>query len=78
MPLRFAVPRSEQLEFFGDRGQQEAFQQAVERLESLGGIQVPIDFQPLRDVAAMLYKGPWLAERLASLGNFLRNHWADV
>ena len=78
MPWRFAVPRSEQLEFFGDQAQQKAFQQAVERMESLGGIQVPIDFQPLRDVAAMLYKGPWLAERLLALGNFLRNHWADV
>ena len=78
MPLRFAVPRPEQLEFFGDQAQQDAFQQSIERLESLGGIQVPIDFQPLRDVASMLYKGPWLAERLASLGNFLRNHWNDV
>jgi allophanate hydrolase len=78
MPWRFAVPRSDQLEFFGDQAQQKAFQQAVERMESLGGIQVPVDFQPLRDVAAMLYKGPWLAERLMTLGNFLRNHWADV
>jgi len=76
--FRFAVPRSEQLEFFGDRAQQAGFQKSVERLESLGGVRVAIDFQPLRDVANMLYKGPWLAERLASLGNFLRNHWSDV
>jgi allophanate hydrolase len=78
LPLRFAVPRSDQLEFFGDAEQRAAFQQAIERLESMGGVAVPIDFQPLRDVAAMLYKGPWLAERLETLGHFLRNHWADV
>ena len=78
MPFRFAVPRPDQLEFFGDSAAQAAFQQAIERLESLGGVQVPIDFQPLRDVATMLYKGPWLAERLMTLGGFLRSHWADV
>ncbi|HEX4000096.1 MAG TPA: allophanate hydrolase [Pirellulales bacterium] len=75
---RFAVPRPEQLEFFGDEAHQNAFQQAIGRLESLGGVRAEIDFQPLRDVASMLYKGPWLAERLATLGHFLRSHWSDV
>ena len=79
IPFRFAVPRSEQLEFFGDdSAAQEAFATAVERLESLGGIRTTIDFRPLQEVAALLYKGPWLAERLAVLGDFLRDHPADI
>jgi allophanate hydrolase len=78
IPFRFAIPRPDQLEFFGDTARQQAFGSAVERLEALGGVRTTIDFQPLQDVASLLYKGPWLSERVAVLGNFLRNHWADI
>jgi allophanate hydrolase len=78
IPFRFAIPRPDQLEYFGDDSARTAFEDAVERMESLGGIQAPIDFAPLQEVAALLYEGPWLAERLAVLGDFLRDHPADV
>ncbi len=78
IPFRFAIPRPEQLEFFGDNSARAGFESAVERLESLGGIRATIDFRPLQEVAALLYEGPWLAERLAVLGDFLREHSADI
>lgn len=73
-PQSFAVPRDEDLEFFGDRDQAEAFQDALARLERLGMRKVPVDFRPFREVGSMLYEGPWLADRLAHLDGFLEAH----
>ena len=74
----FAVPRAEDLEFYGDTEQARLFGQSVAALERLGGWPRPIDFRPLREVADLLYDGPWLAERLAGLEDFLKAHAADV
>ena len=74
----FAVPRDKDLEFFGDREQANLFTTAVERLEQMGGRRIEVDFRPLREVAALLYDGPWLAERLAGLGSFFATHAADM
>jgi allophanate hydrolase len=68
----FATPRDEDLEFFGDAGQADLYRQAIAHLKEIGGRRKPIDFAPFREVAALLYDGPWLAERLAELEGFLR------
>lgn len=62
-PLRLAVP--DRLEFFGDEQAQAAFAQAVDAWRSLGAEIVPIDFAPFAQLAALLYEGPWVAERYA-------------
>jgi allophanate hydrolase len=69
--LRFGVPAASQLDFFGDADYARLFAAAVARLESLGGTPVEIDFAPFLQAAAMLYGGPWLAERYAAVGDFL-------
>jgi allophanate hydrolase len=74
----FAVPRDTDLEFFGDGEQERLYRQAVARLAAMGGRRVEIDFRPLREVALLLYEGPWLAERLASVERFLKQHAAEV
>ncbi|GFE87100.1 allophanate hydrolase [Steroidobacter agaridevorans] len=61
MPLRLAVPDS--LEFFGDTQAQQTFNQAVEAWRALGAEIAPIDFAPFAQLAALLYEGPWVAER---------------
>ncbi|MGM0679837.1 MAG: allophanate hydrolase, partial [Pseudomonadota bacterium] len=63
----FAVPQSEQLEFFGDESAAELFDQAVEKLEALGGCKQTIDFTPFLKAARLLYEGPWVAERYAAI-----------
>ncbi|MDY6980344.1 MAG: allophanate hydrolase [Pseudomonadota bacterium] len=63
----FGVPRSEQLEFFGDESAAELFDQAVEKLEALGGRKQVIDFTPFLEAARLLYEGPWVAERYAAI-----------
>jgi allophanate hydrolase len=69
--LRFGVPSPDHLNFFGDAEYAHLFAAAVARLESLGGTRVEIDFAPFLEAAAMLYGGPWLAERYAAVGDFL-------
>jgi allophanate hydrolase len=69
--LRFGVPRQDQLQFFGDADYARLFGAAVQRLESLGGARVDIDFTPFLGAARLLYEGPWIAERYADLGGFL-------
>ncbi|HEV7867021.1 MAG TPA: allophanate hydrolase [Chthoniobacteraceae bacterium] len=71
-PIRFGVPRQDQLEFFGDIEAAGLFARAAERLEQLGHEPVEIDFQPFRDAARLLYAGPWIAERLAAIQPFFQ------
>jgi allophanate hydrolase len=69
--FRFGVPRSEDLLFFGDSETPLLFARAVQDLEQLGGIAVTVDCTPFREAAELLYQGPWVAERLAGLKDFL-------
>ncbi|HEX3314619.1 MAG TPA: allophanate hydrolase, partial [Gemmataceae bacterium] len=78
MPTRFAVPRASDLEFFGDRGQEELYRQSLARLERMGLTKTEIDFTPFRETAKLLYEGPWIAERFASLESFLGSHANDM
>jgi allophanate hydrolase len=69
--FRFGVPRPEQLAFFGNLNTPGLFEAAVNRLQSLGGQAVEIDFQPFLDTARLLYEGPWVAERYAAIHDFI-------
>jgi allophanate hydrolase len=57
----FAVP--DRLEFFGDGAAERAFAHDVARLEALGARLESVDFTPFRELARLLYEGPWVAER---------------
>jgi allophanate hydrolase len=68
------LPRPDQLEFFGDDQARALYIAAIERCTRLGFDIVEIDFAPFRDSAALLYSGPWVAERYAAVGKFLDEH----
>jgi len=76
--FRFGVPGPEHLEFCGDAGAAAAFASGVERLVRLGGEPEPVDCAPLLEAGALLYSGPWVAERLAALQPFMERHAAAV
>jgi allophanate hydrolase len=76
--FRFGTPADAALEFFGDDQAPLLYWKAVERLEALGGTRVTIDFTPFRDAAALLYAGPWVAERFAAVGDFLASEPTDL
>ena len=69
--FRFGIPDAGHLEFFGDTCAQASFEQSVDILTSLGGEAVEVDFAPFLEAAALLYEGPWVAERLAALERLL-------
>jgi allophanate hydrolase len=71
---RVGVPARRDLEFFGDAEAERLFRAAVVRLPSLGLEAVEIDFAPFRETAALLYQGPWVAERWAALQSFHAQH----
>jgi allophanate hydrolase len=60
-PTRIGVPKSPV--FFGDAGYEPLFGNAVEHARALGHPLVELDFGLLFEVAALLYDGPWVAER---------------
>ncbi|MEO6745109.1 MAG: allophanate hydrolase [Caldimonas sp.] len=62
-PLRIGVPS--QAVFSGDAGYGATYEAAVAQLQALGHSVVALDFEPLHAVAALLYGGPWVAERHA-------------
>ena len=70
--LRIGVPRSGDLRFFGDEAAEALFAGAVEKASALGARLVEIDFTPFAETAALLYQGPWVAERLAAVEDFLK------
>ena len=74
--LRIGVPDS--LEFFGNADAANLFAGAVERVRALGAIIVPFDLTPFLDAARLLYDGPWVAERTAAIGAFIKAHPDDV
>jgi allophanate hydrolase len=76
--FRFGVPRADQLEFFGDSEYGRLFDEAVARLESLGGERVDIDFAPFRAAAKLLYEGAFIAERYVAVGDFIERQPESV
>jgi allophanate hydrolase len=72
--IRLGVPSRASLEFFGDSASAQCFSEAVARLSRLPAELVEVDLTPFRQAADLLYNGPWLAERLAAVGDFLDAH----
>ncbi|MBL9210416.1 MAG: allophanate hydrolase [Opitutaceae bacterium] len=69
-PLRIGVPPASQREFFGDAEAEQLFAEGVARAAGLGAHVVEVDFTVFREAAALLYQGPWVAERWAALRAF--------
>jgi allophanate hydrolase len=63
----FAVPKADQLEFFGNESARALFDQSVETMQSLGGVKQEVDFSLFLDAAKLLYEGPWVAERYVAI-----------
>ena len=50
----------------------------LEEIAALGGVVVEMDFTPFFEVAAMLYEGAWVAERLTVVADLMRDHPAAL
>ncbi|MFC7385356.1 allophanate hydrolase [Sphaerisporangium rhizosphaerae] len=74
--MRVGVP--EHLSFFGDDAAEAAFAEVVKRLAGLGHRIVPVDLDPFLAAGRLLYQGPWIAERLAAVGDFAARHPGEL
>ncbi|HUO09364.1 MAG TPA: allophanate hydrolase [Phycisphaerae bacterium] len=72
--LRVGIPAAAQLEFFGNQEAADLFQQAITRTKQLGATITEIDYTPFAKTAALLYEGPWVAERLLAAGKLLHEN----
>ncbi len=86
LPMRFSFRAAaspsqcrgqEDLVFFGDGEAERLFNEAVQRLESIGGRARRIDFAPFLEAALLLYEGPSVAERTVAVGSFIEAHEAE-
>lgn len=68
--LRIGVPKPDQLNFFGDKESAELFRESITALQTMGEV-VEVDLQPFLEAAALLYEGPWIAERYAGIRRFV-------
>src|SRR5690606_24793855 len=62
------IPMDEQLRFFGDELAREAWHQAVEAMEAIGGTPVKIDFSIFVEAGRLPFDSGLLAERAVSYG----------
>jgi allophanate hydrolase len=72
--FRFALPRADDLEFFGDADAARLFEAAIARLERLGGTAVEVDYGVFMEAQKLLYEAPFLAERNASVAPMIAGH----
>jgi allophanate hydrolase len=75
--VRLGVPDPVDLDF-ADPALRSRFAAAVEGAGGRVAECVPVDLGPFREAGELLYAGPWVAERLADLGDFLDAHPASV
>jgi allophanate hydrolase len=67
------------LEADGDDQTRAAWSAALAALELLDGVElVDVDIEPFVRTGALLYEGPWVAERYAAVGAFLETAPADA
>ena len=75
--LRVGVLEGAEREFFGNVEVEKLYDAAIENARSLGATIVPFDYAPFREAAALLYDGPWVAERLAAVEGFMASNAED-
>lgn len=68
---RLGVLREEDREFDGDAQAAAAYQRAIATARALGAEIESIDYAPFAEAAALLYQGPWVAERYAAIRGFI-------
>lgn len=69
-----AVPANDQLEFFGNPETEKIFKDGAARAVRSFGAVTEIDYAPFLEINQLLFSGPMVAERYASVGRFLEEN----
>lgn len=84
--LTLAIPRSEQLKFFGDDEARRTYESNLATLESLGHRLKPVDFTVFEEAGRLVFQSAMVAERLIDYADVVRNNpeaihpavWASI
>jgi len=76
--FRFGVVAGADRVFCGDTEAEAIYDSAIAHMQALGGTPVTIDYTPFREAAALLYGGPYVAERLAAIETFYNAHAEEM
>ncbi len=71
---RVGVPRPPQLQFFGNQEYARLYSETISFLAGAGHSVLEVDFDPFLAAAQLLYAGPYVAERFAAVGEFVKSH----
>jgi allophanate hydrolase len=74
-PLRVGIPEAP---IFGDVDYRVAYSEALQLVDSLGWQTTAIDMTPLKEIASLLYEGPWVAERYSVIRSLLDASCPDL
>jgi len=72
------VPNVASLEFFGDQEAENLYQDAIADVKAVFGEVVTFDFEVFAETADLLYGGPWVAERLAAVEQFVNEQAEEI
>lgn len=64
-------------DWFKDQHQPQAYDEALKMLAGRGWTLEPVSFSDLFELAALLYQGPWVAERYAAIRDFITTSSPD-
>lgn len=73
---RLAIPEHPQ--WFGDQQAEAAWNTAISLWRQQNVELVALDFSPMLELAALLYEGPWVAERHAAVETFMASHASEM
>lgn len=73
-PIRLLAPDASQREFFGNTDGAALFDAALQTLGSLDLAHQPVDFDPFLEAGKLVFDGPWICDRNASIGTFISNN----
>lgn len=74
---RIGVLGVDDRQFYGNGDYAALYDAAIDRARDLGATILPFDYAPFREAAALLYDGPWVAERLAAVEAFHATNAGD-
>lgn len=72
----FAIPAK--IDWFGDQKAEKAWQTSLQKMRELDVQIIEMDFTPMLSLAQLLYGGPWVAERYAAVGNFMKDQASEM
>lgn len=74
LPEKICIPK-EPLKFYGkyEDKYRKSWNNAIDKIKKMGIPIEFIDYDVFSEAAAILYDGPWIAERWAALGGFIKN-----